>query len=303
MSDGNMAFPAQSSGKQPHDERDLINLPRVSRKHYGRWASAAIILLVFAAVIRAFAEGQIAWTIVGQFLFAPAILLGLLNTILMTIAAMALGLALGVLFAGMIMSPNPVLKSCAVFYIWFFRGTPLLLQLLIWFNLALVFPRLGLPGFDIRTVDAITPFIATLLGLGLNQGAYTAEVVRGGILSVDHGQTEAAKSIGMTRLTILRRIVLPQAMRVIIPPVGNEMVSMVKLTSVASVIQYSEILHSAQTVYYANARVIELLMVAAAWYLLIVTVLNIGQVFLERHFAKGTAGRRRAVALAQPGAA
>jgi polar amino acid transport system permease protein len=134
--------------------------------------------------------------------------------------------------------------------------------------------------------------MATLLGLGMNQGAYTAEVVRGGILSVDTGQTEAAKAVGMTRLTTLRRIVLPQAMRVIIPPVGNEVISMVKLTSVASVIQYAEILRNAQTIYYANARVIELLIVAAGWYLLVVTLLQIGQYFLERHFSKGRGDRR-----------
>ena len=165
--------------------------------------------------------------------------------------------------------------------------------MLLWFNLALVFPTLGVPGLiEARTVDVMTPFVATLLGLGMNQGAYTAEVVRAGILSVDLGQTEAAKSIGMTRLTTLRRIVLPQAMRFIIPPVGNEFISMVKLTSIASVIQYSEILRNAQTIYYANARVIELLFVAAAWYLMVVTVLQIGQFFLERHFSKGRGERR-----------
>jgi polar amino acid transport system permease protein len=153
-----------------------------------------------------------------------------------------------------------------------------------------VFPTLGIPGlFEARTVTVITPFMATLLGLGINQGAYTAEVVRGGILSVDIGQTEAAKAIGMGRLTTLRRIVLPQAMRVIIPPIGNEVISMVKLTSVASVIQFSEILRNAQAIYYANARVIELLIVAAGWYLIVVTLLSIGQYFLELHFAKGAA--------------
>jgi polar amino acid transport system permease protein len=154
---------------------------------------------------------------------------------------------------------------------------------------------------EARTVDLITPFVATLLGLGINQGAYTAEVVRSGIISVDVGQTEAAKSIGMTRLTTLRRIVLPQAMRVIIPPVGNEVISMVKLTSVASVIQYSEILRNAQTIYYANARVMELLIVAAIWYLAVVTVLSIGQHFLERHFARGHRRARTLVAQAEGG--
>jgi polar amino acid transport system permease protein len=272
----------------------IAHLTHVPRRHYGRWIASLLILLVFIYVAKAFAEGQIDWKVVGQFFTAQSILDGLGNTIIMTFCAMALGIVLGVLFAVMVMSPNPVLKGVAVFYIWFFRGTPLLLQLLIWFNLALVFPRIGIPGFfEARMVDVMTPFVATLLGLGINQGAYTAEVVRSGILSVDAGQTEAAKSIGMTRLTTLRRIVLPQAMRVIIPPVGNEVISMVKLTSIASVIGFAEVLRNAQTIYYANARVIELLIVAAAWYLMIVTVLSVGQHFLERYFAKGQ-NRRRA---------
>ncbi|MEO8137402.1 MAG: amino acid ABC transporter permease, partial [Betaproteobacteria bacterium] len=266
----------------PAEVYSIAHLKLVRRVFYGRWIAAALILIAFGLLINAFAHGQIAWKVVGQFFTAQAILAGLANTIIMTICAMALGIVLGILFAVMAMSPNPVLYGVAQFYIWFFRGTPLLLQLLLWFNLALIFPTLGIPGLiEARTVDVITPFMATLLGLGINQGAYTAEVVRAGILSVDTGQTEAAKAIGMTRLTLLRRIVLPQAMRVIIPPVGNEVISMVKLTSVASVIQYSEILRNAQTIYYANARVMELLIVAAIWYLVVVTVLSIGQYFLE----------------------
>jgi polar amino acid transport system permease protein len=280
-------------------EFSTAHLRHVPRRYYGRWFAAALIVAAFVFLIHAFATGQIAWKVVGQFFTAKAILIGLENTIIMTFCAMALGIALGVVFAVMYMSPNPVLKSVARFYVWFFRGTPLLLQLLLWFNLALIFPAMGIPGlFEARTVDLITPFIATLLGLGINQGAYTAEVVRGGILSVDVGQTEAAKSIGMTGLTTLRRIVLPQAMRVIIPPVGNEVISMVKLTSVASVIQYSEILRNAQTIYYANARVMELLIVAAIWYLAVVTVLSIGQHFLEQHFSRGH--RRARVVIAAP---
>ncbi|QFU16085.1 ABC transporter permease subunit [Microvirga thermotolerans] len=276
----------------------IAHLTHVPRRHYGRWIASILILLAFGYLAKAFAEGQIDWHIVGQFFTAQAIVSGLGNTIIMTFCAMALGIALGVLFAVMVMSPNPVLKGVAVFYIWFFRGTPLLLQLLIWFNLALVFPRIGIPGlFEARMVDVMTPFVATLLGLGINQGAYTAEVVRSGILSVDVGQTEAAKAIGMTRLTTLRRIVLPQAMRVIIPPVGNEVISMVKLTSIASVIGFAEVLRNAQTIYYANARVIELLIVAAGWYLIIVTILSIGQHFLERYFAKGSRRRRARPAL------
>ncbi|KAF1045332.1 MAG: L-cystine transport system permease protein YecS [Herbaspirillum frisingense] len=265
----------------------IDHLKVVPRRFYGRWFSALVILLCLGFIANAFAHGQIEWAVVAQFMTAKVIMHGLLNTILMTIYAMVVGIVLGVVFAVMVMSPNKLLHAVAAFYIWFFRGTPLLLQMLLWFNLALVFPTMGIPGlFEARTVDVITPFIASLLGLGIGQGAYTAEVVRGGILAVDNGQTEAAKAIGMTRLTALRRIVLPQAMRVIIPPVGNEVISMIKLTSVASVIQFSEILHNAQTIYFANARVIELLIVATVWYLVVVTVFSIGQHFLEKAFSR-----------------
>jgi polar amino acid transport system permease protein len=275
-------------------QAEIARLPHARRRHYGRWISTLIVLFILGSIIKAFADGQIEWRVVGQFFTAKAILDGLVNTVIMTICAMVFGIVLGVVIAVMYMAPNPVLKGVAGLYIWFFRGTPLLLQLLIWFNLALVFPKMGIPGlFEMRTVDIMTPFVATLLGLGMNQGAYTAEVVRGGILSVDIGQTEAARAIGMTRLVTLWRIILPQAMRVIIPPVGNEVISMVKLTSMASVIQYAEILRNAQHIYYANARVIELLMVASGWYLIVVTVLTLGQMVLERRFSRGRETRQQ----------
>ena len=282
--------------------RTVEGLRVLPRRYYGRWLSALVIVAILLLLARAFALGQIEWHVVAQYLTARVILQGLVNTLTMTVYAMALGIVLGVLFAVMVMSPNPVVSAVARFYIWFFRGTPLLLQLLLWFNLALIFPTLGIPGwFEARTVDVITPFVASLLGLGVGQGAYTAEVVRSGILSVDPGQTEAAKVIGMTRLTTLRRIVLPQAMRVIIPPVGNEVIAMIKLTSVASVIQYSEILHNAQSIYYANARVIELLLVATVWYLAVVTLFSIGQHFLEKAFARGQVRRASAARPATAG--
>jgi polar amino acid transport system permease protein len=184
-----------------------------------------------------------------------------------------------------------VLSWVARGYVWLFRGSPVILQLLLWFNLALIFPTLGIPGlFEFKTVVVMTPFLAALLGLGINQGAYTSEVVRAGLLSVDVGQYEAAKAIGMPRLLALRRIILPQAMRVIVPPIGNEFVGMIKLTSLASVIQYAEILHNAQNIYYANARVIELLIVAGIWYVAVVTVLSIAQSRVEAFYSRG-AGR------------
>ncbi len=267
---------------------DISGHTIVAERYWGRWVAVAIIMVLLAALARAFAVGQIEWNYVGQFLTAKSILDGLANTILMTIGAMTLGIVLGVVAAVMRMSPNPVLKGVAMGYAWLFRGTPVILQLLLWFNLALIFPTLGIPGlFSFRTVDVMTPAVAALLGLGINQGAYTSEVMRAGMLSVDVGQYEAAKSIGMTRLKALRRIVFPQAMRVIIPPLGNEFIGMVKLTSLASVIQYSEILHNAQNIYYANSRVIELLIVAAIWYLVVVSILTPAQMLLERHYGRG----------------
>jgi polar amino acid transport system permease protein len=281
----------------PPRPQTIAGLRVVPRRHYGRWLSVLVLLGMALFLVDAFAHGQIDWKVVGQFMTAPVILQGMADTIAMTFYAMILGIVLGVIFAVMRMSSNPVASATARFYIWLFRGTPLLLQLLLWFNLALVFPRLGIPGlFEYRTVDIITPFAASLLGLGIGQGAYTAEVVRGGILSIDPGQAEAARAIGMTRLTTLRRIVLPQALRVIIPPVGNEIVSMIKLTSVASVIQYDEVLHNAQTIYYANARVIELLLVATVWYLALVTVFSIAQHFLEKILARSQGRRARPAA-------
>lgn len=262
---------------------------RVARQlHGGRWVAAAAALVLVGLLARAFARGQIEWAVVARFLTAPTILAGLGQTLLMAVCAMALGVLLGVAAAVMRLSANPVLQAFALGYAWLFRGTPVILQLLLWFNLALIFPVIGLPGlWSARTVDLLTPFVATLLGLGLNQGAYTSEVVRAGLLSVDTGQYEAARSIGMTRLHALRRIILPQAMRVVIPPLGNEFISMIKLTSLASVIQFAELLHAAQNIYFANARVIELLLVAGFWYLAAVSMLTPMQALLERRFARG----------------
>jgi polar amino acid transport system permease protein len=269
---------------------DISGLRIVHRRHWGRWGAAIAILVLLGLIVDAFAHGQIEWSYVGRFLLVPVILSGIVNTVVMSVLAMAVGIALGVTVAIMRMSPNPVLRSVAVGYAWLFRGTPVILQLLLWFNLALVFPMIGIPGgWTARTVDVMTPFVAALLGLGLNQGAYTSEVIRAGLLSVDAGQYEAAKAIGMKRLLSLRRIILPQAMRVVIPPLGNEFIGMIKLTSLASVIQYSEVLHNAENIYYANNRVMELLIVAGIWYLGVVSLLTPLQMLLERRFARGAA--------------
>lgn len=270
-------------------EVDVSKMIVVRPRRWGRIAAVAIMVLLIAWLIRAFALGKIAWDVTGEYLFWPTILMGVVNTIWMSIACMIIGIVIGVLVAVMRGSPNPVLRNVAVGYQWFFRGTPVILQLLIWFNLALVFPWLGVPGFQVRTVEVITPAVATLLGLGLNQGAYTSEVMRAGLLSVDRGQYEAAQAIGMGYWASLKRIILPQAMRVVIPPLGNEFIGLVKMTSLASIIGFADVLRTSQDIYYVNARVIELLMVAAAWYLVVVTILSIGQSRLERRFGRGFA--------------
>lgn len=283
------------AGLPSREEVDIARLRHIRPRHYGRMVAVVTIVVLAALLVRAFAVGRIDWATTGEYLFWPTILWGLVNTIWMSIACMALGLAIGVLCAIARGSPNPVLRYSAAGYAWFFRGTPVILQLLIWFNLALVFPRLGIPGvWTGRTVDIITPVAATLLGLGLNEGAYISEIVRGGMLSVDSGQHEASKSIGMSYMTSLRRIILPQAMRVIVPPLGNEFIALIKFTSLASIIGFSDLLRNAQDVYYMNAKVIELLMVAAFWYLVVVTLLSLAQSVLERRFGRGFAsGVRR----------
>ncbi|MCC6312716.1 MAG: amino acid ABC transporter permease [Thermomicrobiales bacterium] len=272
------------------DQLTQRSYPVVRSRHPLRWVSAVLVLAALATIVRAFAEGQIDWPVVGEFLTAPIILRGFANTLLISALAMTLGLTLGTIFAVMRHSGNPVTSGVAWLYVWLFRGTPLLLQLLIWFNIALVFPTITIPGlFHANTVEVVTPFVAALLGLGINEGAYMTEVVRAGINAVDRGQTEAAAALGMSHMQTLRRIVLPQAMRIIIPPVGNQAIGMLKFSSLAATISFSEMLNSAQQVYFVNGAVIELLFVCAVWYLLATTVLSIIQYFIERHFGRGDA--------------
>jgi polar amino acid transport system permease protein len=269
-------------------------------RHPGRWV-ASVVVAVLAAM---FAHGLVTengygWAVVGQYFLSRRVLDGLVLTIELTVIAMAIGIALGIGLAVMRLSPNPLVSGASWVYIWFFRGTPLLVQLLFWYNLAALYPRLGLgipfgPQFASGTANSfITPFSAAIFGLGLNEGAYMAEIVRAGFLSVDEGQTDAAQSLGMTRLQTMRRVVLPQAMRVIIPPTGNETISMLKNTSLVSVIAVTELLYSVQLIYAANYQTIPLLIVASLWYLIVTTVLTIGQYYIERHYAKGSSRELR----------
>ncbi len=267
-------------------------------RHPGRWVAVAILVFLGIAVGNSIASNsRFQWGIIHHYLFDDRILRGVVVTIELTIAAMAIGIALGVLLAVMRLSPNPIVASVSWVYIWIFRGTPVLVQILLWYNIAALYPRFSLgipfgPTFAHFNASAvITPFVAGTLALGLNEGAYMAEIVRAGIVSVSEGQTQAAQSLGMTRLLTMRRIVLPQAMRVILPPTGNETISMLKTTSLVSVIALSppELLYASQLIYSVNYRVIQLLLVACIWYLLLTTVATIGQYYVERHYARGAA--------------
>ncbi|HEY1594049.1 MAG TPA: amino acid ABC transporter permease [Thermoleophilaceae bacterium] len=255
------------------------------------------MLLLAAVVIYSMAtNNRFQWGVVGDYLFDPRVLRGVRTTLELTVLSMAVGIVLGVILAVMRLSPNPLVRGASWLYIWFFRGTPVLLQILFWgIAISALYPKIsiGIPfgGPVLASGNAnhlITLFVAGLLGLGLNEGAYMAEIVRAGIISVDEGQHEAAASLGMTRIQTMRRIVLPQAMRVIIPPTGNETISMLKTTSLVSVIAVTDLLYAVQLIYAANFKTIPLLLVAAIWYLFFTTILSIGQYYIERHYARGT---------------
>ncbi|HEX4363630.1 MAG TPA: amino acid ABC transporter permease [Solirubrobacteraceae bacterium] len=267
----------------------------------GRWIAGVLVVFLAAALVdSAVTNPRFHWDVVGQYLFAHRVLMGLLMTLELTATAMAVGIVLGLLLAIMRQSANPVVAGGSAFYIWFFRGTPVLVQLYFWANIASLYPviTLGIPFGGPPLVHGnantlIPTFVAAVIGLGLNESAYMAEVVRAGLLSVDEGQTEAAHALGMTRMQTLRRIVLPQAMRVIIPPTGNETISMLKLTSIVSVIAMPELLYSVQLIYAANYLVVPLLIVASFWYLVVTSIFSIGQFYIERHYDRGSSRQQQ----------
>jgi polar amino acid transport system permease protein len=253
------------------------------------------VLIAFALVRSAVSNPHFQWSVVGDFFFSHQVLHGLVLTIELTVISMVIGIILGTVLAVMRLSANPLVTGGSWFYIWLFRGTPLLVQLLFWNFISAVYPQvtLGLPFLHASANSLITPFVAAILGLGLNEAAYMAEIVRAGILSVEEGQTDAAQALGMTRIKTMRRIVLPQAMRVIIPPTGNETISMLKNTSLVSVVAYGELLYAVQLIYDVNFRQIPLLMVAVIWYLAMTSVLYVAQYFIERRYGRGFTREQR----------
>jgi polar amino acid transport system permease protein len=280
----------------PYSSGPASDIPMqvIPLRHPWTWTATIVVVLVALGTGWSVATNPaFQWPVVAQYMLDGQILAGLRRTLELTVAAMALGLVLGTALAVMRLSDNKLLSVLSWLYIWFFRSVPVLVQLIFWYNFGALYAHvtLAVPWgpvlYNASINDVITPLTAALAGLGLAQAAYTAEVIRAGILSVSPGQTRAAKALGMGPATIFIRIIFPQAMRVIIPPVGNELISMVKGTSLVSVIAMADLLYTAQLIYARTYETIPLLIVASLWYLIIVSVLSAGQHVLERHYRRG----------------
>ncbi|MEO6826693.1 MAG: amino acid ABC transporter permease [Microbacteriaceae bacterium] len=266
------------------------------------WRTVTAIVLIVLLVMFIFdAAGRKAygWQYVGKYVFDQRISQAALTTLELTVFSMVIAIVLGLVLAVMRLSPNPVVKYVAWLYLWVFRGTPVYVQLVFWGLITLIYPtiELGLPFMhpwvSIPNGLALNTFIIAIIGLALNEAAYMAEIVRAGLLSVDRGQEEAATALGMSWGQTMSRIVVPQSMRVIIPPTGNEVISMLKTTSLVAAIPFSFDLYGvARDISAQTFTPIPLLIVACLWYLLFTSILMVGQYFLERRFSRGVGQRR-----------
>lgn len=294
MPDHSIEDVAAPTGAQQRRTATTLTVRR-SRIKTARLVVGLVIVAVLTVVaIQLIMHSKLNFAVVRHYMFNSSILAGVRRTILLTVFAMVIGSALGMLIALSRVSSSPVLRALAAAYAWVFRGTPVLVQLIIWFNLALIIPRISILGWSASTNTLITPFVAALLGLALNEAAYLSEIIRAGIISVDRGQSEAASALGLRHGSIMYRVVMPQAMRAIIPPAGNELITCLKTTSLVSIISYSELLGTAQGIYSVNYYTLELLVVASVWYLACTTVFSIAQYFVEKRFGRGFALDRTA---------
>lgn len=288
----------------------------VPLRHPWRWVAAVVIIILAGLFLYGAATNDAyRWSTYWEYLFDERVLtVGVVNTLQLTIYSMVLALVLGILLAVMRLSPNPVFKAVSWAYLWVFRGTPVYVQLVFWGLLPTIYQnvQLGVPFgpslLQINLQSLSFPFILAILGLALNESAYMAEIIRAGITSVPEGQMEASTALGMSWGLAMRRTVLPQAMRVIIPPTGNEVISMLKTTSLVTGVPFALDLYGITSREIAS-RIFEpvpLLMVAATWYLVITSVLMVGQYYLERYFSRGasrklTTRQLEALAKAQMG--
>ena len=287
----------QSGAQQEH--RAGAQIKAVPARHPWRWVATAVVLYLVVAIIHGAATNpNFDWGEVTGNLFDGFVFKGVLNTLWLTFLSMVVGVVLGTVLAVMRLSPAPIVSGVAWVYIWFFRGTPVFVQLLFWGSIAALtgrhinvqVPLFGIVFFHATITNLVPPLVAAVLGLGLTEGAYMAEIVRAGILSVGEGQSEAAASLGMTRLKTMRLVILPQAMRVIVPPTGNETIGMLKTTSlVGATIAYPELTYVVTQVYAVNFLIIPWLLIASIWYLVMTSVLTFGQYYIERYYARGAA--------------
>ncbi len=285
---------ARPAADVPGDPTALADLRVVPARHPGRWLATGGVGVLLAMVVSSLVTNdRWQWDVVATYLAWPSVIEGAWATIRLTAVASVVGFALGTVLALMRLSPSPLLRSVSWAYTWVFRSVPLLLQLLLWYNLAYLYPYLGLgvpfgPQLVyLDTLSVIDKFWAAILGLGLSQAAYSAEIVRAGVLSVDQGQQEAAASLGIPRRRQISRIVLPQAMRSIVPTAVNEVIGLLKGTSIVYVLAYGELFYIVSVIYGRNGRVVPLLIVASIWYLALTTLITVVQYYVERHYAKG----------------
>ncbi|WP_029684534.1 amino acid ABC transporter permease [Tatumella saanichensis] len=281
-----------------HATERTAELTIVAKRHYGRWFSALLVLLVVVAMVHSMVENpRFEWRVIAENFTGSSILQGVVMTLQLTAISVILGFFFGTLLALMRLSANPVLSTVSWAYTWFFRGVPMLVQLFLWYNIAALYPTLSLslPGigelWSVQSNTLISPFTAAVIALVMHQSAYAAEIVRAGIQSVNQGQVEAARALGYRPSQIFRYTVLPQAMRAILPPAGNEVIGQLKTTAVVSVISLQDVLFSAQIIYQRTYQVIPLLLVATLWYLLMTSVLSVGQYYIEAYFSRGVTRR------------
>ncbi|MFE6550500.1 amino acid ABC transporter permease [Streptomyces sp. NPDC057746] len=266
----------------------------VPARHYARWTAAVVALVLVAQFVHGLATNPVwEWSVFRDYVLSETIVQAVWVTLQLTAYATVLGFLLGTVLAFMRLSRSPVLQTVAWTYIWIFRSIPMIVQLVFWFNLSALYEKLGVgipfgPVFWSVDSDSVIGTIgAAVIGLTLHQAAYAAEIVRGGVISVDHGQSEAAAALGIPRLRQIRRIVLPQAMRAILPTAGNEIIGLLKGTSVVYVMAIGELFYQVQVVYGRNGRVIPLLLVATAWYVVLTSLLSVAQYYVERRYARG----------------
>jgi len=282
---GHLMNQRRTTGPRP-SIHDVTPVPVLS---VTQWVGAVVLVLLALIFLQTLVTNpNMQWRVVAQYMFSPAILAGLRMTMMLTVLAMLIGLAIGVVLALMRLSSSRVFRAVAWGWIWFFRGVPPLVQLIFWFNLALLLPEIsiGIPFgpklVSWNTNNLITPFSAAIMGLAFTESAYAAEMLRAGIQAISVGQTEAAATLGMTRGQTMRRIVLPQAIRIVIPPIGNDTISMLKFTSLVSVLALPDLLYSAQMVYARTYQTVPLLVVATLWYLVLTTILTLAENMIER---------------------